>query len=533
MEKMENSYEYIVVGAGSAGCVIAGRLAEAGARVLLLEAGGRALNPWLHIPAGFYRTAFNPAFSWDYRTEPIPEMNGIRMPWPRGKVVGGSSAINGLIYTRGHPQDYDDWAKQGNDGWAFNDLLPHFLKSERQERGANAFHGTNGPIGISDLKYDNPLQDAFIRAAEEAGISRLDDFNAGALEGVGRYQLTINGRFRSSAAKFLKVGKKNRKLEVRTRALVQKIVFDGRRAHSVEYQHAGGRQVATARREIILSAGAVNSPQLLQLSGIGPSGLLKNLGVPVIRDLPGVGENLQDHITGKVIHRSHVADTLNDIQHSYWLQAAHLARYVLAGRGALMVGAGPLGLFARSSPDLNAPDLQFFFLAGSSDRSGGKLHSFPGCTIAFYQCKPDSRGWVRARSADAGIAPEIQPNYLSVETDRRAIVEGFKLARRIFAAKAIDPLLDGEEMPGKEVTDDDQILSFLRQRSVTGYHASGTCRMGQGKDAVVDAGLKVHGIGGLRVADASIMPRIVSANTNAAALVIGEKAASLILADRH
>lgn len=523
-------YDFIIVGAGSAGCVLANRLsADPGTRVLLLEAGGPDRNPWIHIPAGFYRNIYNPRLNWGFQTEPIPGFSGRAIPWPRGRVLGGSSAINGLVYIRGQKEDFDLWRQMGNPGWSYEDVLPYFRKAENQERGADAYHGTGGPLDIADLRMDHPLHTAFLAAAEEAGYARNPDFNGASQEGAGIYQMTIRGRRRCSAAvAYLRPAMRRQNLAVVTEALAERVLIEGGRASGVTWCRGNAHYQARARAEVLLAGGAVNSPQLLQLSGIGPATLLAEHGIAVNANLPGVGENLQDHLNARVVSRIARCVTLNEVSRSLPHQVLAGLAWLFARRGVLMMGAGPLGLFVRTREGLATPDVQYHFMAGSVDRPGAAMHDFPGANIACVPCRPESRGFIRIRSADPTEAPLIQPNYLATENDRSTMVEGLRIARRLFATAAMRPFVGTEALPGAAVQSRDEWLAYIREKAGTGFHASGTCRMGADPMAVVDPTLCVHGIGALRVVDASVMPTVVSGNTNAATIMIAEKATDLI-----
>ncbi|MBX6375362.1 MAG: choline dehydrogenase [Acetobacteraceae bacterium] len=525
--------DYVVVGAGSAGCALAARLSEdPSVRVLLLEAGGRDRNLWLHIPVGYGKTMFHPTLSWNLQTEPEPELEGRRIPWPRGRVLGGSSAINGLIYIRGQKEDYDHWRQLGCTGWSFDDVLPYFKRAEDQERGADALHGVGGPLGVSNLGDQGPLARAFIEAAVELGLPRNDDFNGPTQEGAGFYQVTARKGWRCSAATaYLKPARKRPNLRVETGAQATRLLFEGRRCVGVAFRQNGVLREARAAREVILCGGAIASPQLLLLSGVGPAEELAALGIPVVQDLPQVGRNLQDHFQVRIVYRCRQRVTLNDRMASLRGRAGMALEFALFRRGMMTISAGTAGLFARVLPGSATPDVQYHFIPFSADGPGRSLHPFSGFTISVCQLRPESRGTITLASPDPSVPARIRANYLSTETDRRCIVEGLKLTRRLAATRAMAPFVEAEYLPGPEAEGEDALLAHARRAGTTIFHPSGTCRMGSDLASVVDTELRVRGIAGLRVADASIMPTVVSGNTNAACIMIGEKAADLIRAE--
>jgi choline dehydrogenase len=533
-ELSENlEFDYVIVGAGSAGCVLANRLSADGKNsVLLLEAGPKDTNLWIHVPLGYGKLFKAKAVNWMYQTEPEPGLNGRTVFQPRGKVLGGSSSINGLLYVRGQHEDYDRWRQHGNAGWGFDDVLPYFRKAEHQARGADDFHGVGGPLPVSDLGYPDPLSAAFIEAAVETGIPRNRDFNGATQEGAGFFQTTTrHGRRASTAVAYLRPAKGRNNLHVETAALAQRIVFDGHRAVAVEYRKTGSLRTARARKEVLVCGGAYNSPQLLQLSGVGPADLLRKHGIGVVLDAPGVGHDLQDHMQVRIVSRCPKKITLNDIVNHPLRRILAGARYAAFRTGPLTIAAGTSGAFFKTNPRLATPDIQIHFLPFSTDKMGEKLHSFSGFSASVCQLRPESRGSLRIKSADPAAAPEIRINYLSTEVDRTANVEGLKILRKILQAPSLSSYVTEEFEPGIKVSTDEELLNFCRRRGSTVYHPTSTCRMGSDPLAVVDQRLRLRGIGGLRVVDASVMPDLVSGNTNAAVIMIAEKASDMILED--
>ncbi len=537
----ERNVDYIIVGAGSAGCVLADRLTANGRyRVLLLEAGPRDTNRWIHIPLGYGKLFAMPSVNWMYQSEPEPQLKGRSVFTPRGKVIGGSSSINGLVYIRGQREDFDEWARLGNAGWGYDDVLPYFKKAEDQERGADAFHGAGGPLPVTDVPDKHELADAYIAAAEEIGIPRNEDFNGARQEGAGYFQSTArHGRRASAAVAYLRAAERRGNLQVLSEALVTRVLFEGTRAVGVEYEVTGETSgeardrihAVRAHREVLLCGGSFNSPQLLQLSGVGPRGLLAKHGIPIVHAAPQVGEGLQDHFYARTIWRCTKPVTFNDDMATIARKLGIGLRYLLARRGPLTISAGYAGAFARTQPAMTRPNVQLYFINFSTDKMGTALHSFSGFTASVSNLRPESRGHVRIRSADPRQPPAIQYNYLSTEVDQRCMVDGLKLIRRMMQTRAMRPYIAGEHAPGERVQSDADWLDYARDVGGTVYHPTSTCKMGADDGAVVDTSLRVRGVTGLRVVDASIMPNVVSGNTNAAAIMIAEKGADLILAD--
>jgi choline dehydrogenase len=526
-------FDYVIVGAGSAGCVLANRLSADGRNsVLLLEAGPKDTNLWIHVPLGYGKLFKEKTVNWMYQTEPEPGLDGRTVFQPRGKVLGGSSSINGLLYVRGQHEDYDRWRQRGNAGWGYDDVLPYFRKAENQQRGADKYHGAGGPLPVSDWRHADPLSEAFVVAAAETGIPINPDFNGASQEGAGFFQTTTQrGRRASTAYSYLRPAKSRSNLRVETSALAQRILFEGRRARAVEYRQGNALRTARARKEILVSGGAYNSPQLLQLSGVGPAALLKQHGIDIVLDAPGVGNDLQDHLQVRLVTRCSQPVTLNDIVNHPVRRVMAGARYAAFRRGPLTIAAGTSGAFFKTNPRLATPDIQIHFLPFSTDRMGEKLHSFSAFSASVCQLRPESRGSLRIRSADPAVPPEIRINYLATETDRTAFIEGFKILRQIMAAPALKPYAVDEILPGSKVTSDEDILAFCRKTGSTVYHPTSTCRMGNDPLAVVDQRLRLRGIEGLRVVDASVMPDLMSGNTNAPTIMIAEKASDMILED--
>ena len=528
-----DQFDYIVVGAGSAGCVLANRLSADGRnKVLLLEAGPKDNYLWIHIPIGYGKTMFHKAYNWGFYTDPEPNMKGRRIYWPRGRGLGGSSSINGLIFVRGQREDYDHWAQLGNAGWDWNSVLPYFKKSEHNSRGANATHGDKGPLRMSDIGAKNELMEAIIRGANEMGVPRNDDFNSGDQEGVGYYQLfTHNGWRISSAVAYLKPARDRANLRIETDAHTTGVILEGRRAVGVRYIQNGVVREVRAAREVILSAGALQSPQLLQLSGIGPASLLQKHGIGVVHNLPGGGQNLQDHLQLRLMYKVSKPITTNDDLRTLFSQAKIGLQWLLTRTGPLGIGINQGGLFTKILPGSETPDIQFHFGTLSADMAGGKPHPWSGCTFSVCQLRPESRGSVEIRSTDPLEPPSMRPNYLEAETDRICAVESIKYARRLASTNALKPYLVEEYKPGADVRTDDEILDFAREYGATIFHPTGTCKMGSDPMAVTDARLRVHGFGGLRVVECKKKQTLDEGNKHAKDEMIEEKAYDMILAD--
>ena len=528
-------FDYVIVGAGSAGCVLANRLSEdRQVSVCVLEAGPTDWNPYIHIPAGFIKTFYDKRVNWLYQTEPSTWTGGRSILAPRGKTLGGSSSINGHIYNRGQRMDFDGWAQRGNRGWGYADVLPYFRRSEKRIGGDDTFRGRDGNLPVTDIDYRHPLCEAFIEGAVSLGIPRNSDYNGERQEGVSYSQRVIqNGRRVSTARAFLRPAMSRDNLSVRTKAHATSILLEGKRAVGVRYLK-GGRGGAAhevrARREVILSGGVVNSPQLLQLSGIGPAPLLKSLGVPVLHALPAVGENLRDHFAPRFVARVKNCETINERVRG-WKLAAEVVKWIATRKGVLSLSPTLVYGFWRSHDALENGDLQFTFTPASYQKGIiSQLEREPGMTCAAWQQRPDSTGYIRATSADPFLQPSIQPNYLAEESDRRVLLAGMRLARRLLASEPLKPYYEREDTPGPQVQTDDELLAFAKEIGTTTFHLMGTCRMGPASDpsTVVDDRLRVHGMEGLRVVDASIMPTMPSANLNASTIMIAEKGADMI-----
>ncbi len=525
-------YDYIIVGAGSAGCVLANRLSEdPGKKVLLLEAGGKDDSFWINIPVGFSKLLNNPKYNWNFATQPEANVKGRSIPIPRGKTLGGSSSINGMLYVRGNPLDYDTWSQFGNRGWSYDSVLPYFKKAEHFEPGGDDSRGTGGPLNVTNMYENDELPDAFIEAAVKEGWPRNPDYNNGNQEGFGYFQVTQkDGRRWSTARAFLDPARRRPNLRIETNAQTTHVILDGTRAVGVAYVQNGQKQEARANGEVILAAGAVQSPQLLELSGIGRPELLNSHGITVRHSLMGVGENYRDHYATRMNWRVKLPITLNEKTRGLNM-AKELVKYFTTRRGMLTYTAGICFGFVKSRPELVEPDIQFHFAhasyANAADRT---LDKEPGMTVATYQCRPESKGSIHVGSSDPLAAPIIRPNFLAEELDQQVLIAGMKIARRIVESPLMDKYRAHEMNPGSAVQTDAEWLNFARENGQTTYHPTGTCKMGQDPMSVVDDQLRVHGIAGLRVIDASIMPTLVSGNTNAAVIMIAEKGADMIKA---
>ncbi len=529
--------DYIIVGAGSAGCVLANRLTESGRySVLLLEAGGSDRSPWIQVPIGYGKTFTDPRYNWKYFAEPDPGLVNRKTYWPRGKVLGGSSSINAMLYVRGHASDFDEWAAAGNPGWAYRDVLPYFRKSEDHVWGASEYHGSGGPMRISEFTTAvHPICQRFLASCETLGIPGNTDFNAAQLDGAGTWQMTIRDGLRESTANaFLRPAMRRSNLRVIAHALVTRLSFAGTRASGIEYSRGGTLHTAQARREVILSAGAVNTPQLLQLSGVGNATLLRGLGIAVQRDAPAVGQRMQDHLGISYIYKSRVP-TLNNEIYPFSGKIKSALQYVSGRRGIFAMSVNHAGAFTRTRPGLARPNMQVYFnplsyaTATGLERKLMQPDPFPGYLLGFNSCRPTSRGSISIVSSDPAVAPAIQPNSLSTELDVQEAFEGAQLLRRIANAAPLADIMELELQPGAALQTREELLDDFRRRSGSVYHPCATCGMGPDpRSAVVDAALRVHGVAGLRVVDASIFPAVTSGNINAAVIMVAEKAADII-----
>ena len=525
--------DYVVIGAGSAGCVVASRLSETGASVILLEAGPTDWHPMIHIPAGIRALIRNPLVNWNYTTEPEQSSGGRRIEWPRGRVMGGTSSINGMLYVRGAPADFDGWAQMGCRGWSYDDVLPFFRKSETYiQKGDPDVRGQSGPLKVEDYRTILPLTHRFVEAAQQAGFPFNPDLNGKTRRGVGYSQMTRRGRFRGSTSQtYLREANGRSNLRIETGAQIGRLTFEGKRCVGLTFRRGGSLTEVRARREVIVSGGTVNSPHILQVSGIGPAGHLKSLGIEVVHDLPGVGANLIDHYVIRIVHRVKGTITINELSR-FPRVVPEILRFATTGRGALTFGVTSAQVFCDSREGLASPDLQLLFTPGSANpQRFGELDTEAGMSCVVCVVKPDSRGTIMAVSSDPFARPEIKPNYLTTRTDELALIGGAKHVRRIFAQPAIAQHSTGEFLPGSDVRSDDELVAFARRTGATIYHPVGTCKMGEDPRAVVNSRLRVRGIQGLRVIDASVMPTLTTGNTNAPAIMIGEKGAAMIRED--
>jgi len=534
---MQEKYDYIIVGAGSAGCLLANRLsANPNNSVLLIEAGRKDNNLWLHVPVGYFRTMNNPKFDWMYKLEKDKGLNNRRIDWPRGKVLGGSSALNGLLYIRGDRHDYDNWKRLGNKGWGYDKVLPYFKKFECQENGENEYHGVDGELKVSNLRLKREIAELFIQASQEIGIPYNPDCNGEQQEGVGYFQQTSFKGFRKSSYRsFLNRKIRGRKnLTIVTNTQISKLIFEDKRVVGVNCIQSYNQPDKTiyANNEVILSAGSISSPQILQLSGIGDAKQLEKLGIDVVHNNPAVGKNLQDHLQVRMVFKTNTR-TLNDELNTWWKKALIGLQYFLFRTGPLTLSASQVYVFTNTSLDGSRPNIQFHMQPLSADKPGDGVHPFSAFTMSICNLRPESRGEVTINSADPTQLPKIIPNYLSTESDRKIAIDSIKVARKIAEADSLKKHILDEYVPGQSFISDEELLEAAKNNSQSIYHPVGTCKMGDDENSVVDEQLKVHGISGLRVVDASIMPELVSGNTNAPTMMIAEKAAEMILSDNN
>jgi len=532
LDMNQEFFDYVIVGAGSSGCVLANRLSEDGKNsVTLIEAGPPDRSPWIHLPIGYAKTMWDPKVNWKFQTEPDPGMKNRQIYWPRGKTLGGSSSINGLIFIRGQKQDYDHWRDLGNPGWGWDDVLPYFKKAEGNDRLGEPLHSMSGPLKASSIKKKHPLIEAFIGSANTLGVPTTEDFNNLEQEGVGYYQLTTYKGFRcSTATAYLRTAKQRPNLSILTNTHACKVIFDGKKAIGVEVIQNNVRKIIRANKEVLLSAGAILSPQLLQLSGIGPAKLLEEFHIPVIKDLPGVGENLQDHLQFRLIYELNEPISTNDQLSSWFGQLKMGLDWLFFRGGPLSIGINQGGLFTRVMEESKSPDIQFHMATLSAEMAGGKVHPFSGFTMSVCQLRPESRGHIRIQSIDPLVPPKMFANYLATPGDRATSIAAVKFARKLARTQPLQSLITREVKPNNPQSDED-ILDFCRENGATIFHPTGTCQMGPDTSplAVLDAELKVKGIDRLRVVDCSAMPTLPSGNTNWPAVMLAERAADLIL----